>query len=125
MVHEAAEQGRRPKEWGTTERLQDSKPPSVLGMDRIGGNRLIRMHERHSIEKALKLEAERISVRYGNAPVVIVVGGSGEANIPRTMTASSFTRSNGRLRDLLGVLQSAIQIETLKHFKLFVPRRKS
>jgi hypothetical protein len=93
-------------------------------MDGIGGGRPIRMHERHRIEKALKREAERISIQHGNAPVVIVVGGSGEANIPRTMTASSFTRSKGRLRDLLGVLQSAIQIETLKHFNLFAPRRK-
>jgi hypothetical protein len=91
-------------------------------MDGIGNSRPIRMHERHRIEKALKREAKRLSIQYGNAPVVIVVSGSAKANIPRTMTASSFNSSNGRLRDLLGVLQSAIQIETLKHFKLFAPR---
>jgi hypothetical protein len=77
---------------------------------------MIRMHERHAIEKRLKREAEQISARHGNAPVVIIVGGSGEANIPRTMTASSFKHSKGRLRELLGILQAAIQIETLKHF---------
>jgi hypothetical protein len=72
------------------------------------------MHEKTRIEKKLKIVAERISAEYGNAPVVIIVGGSGPA-IPRTMTASSFKK--GRLRDLLGLLQASIQIESWKHLK--------
>jgi hypothetical protein len=74
------------------------------------------MHEKHGIEKALKRESERLSARYGSAPVVIIVGASKGANISRTMTGSRI--KNGRLRDLLGILQTAIQIETLKHFDL-------
>jgi UDP-N-acetylglucosamine:LPS N-acetylglucosamine transferase len=74
------------------------------------------MHERSVIEKALKREAVRLSARYGNAPVVIILGGSKGEKISRTMTASLI--KNGRLRDLVGILQTAIQIETLKHFDL-------
>ena len=55
------------------------------------------MDEKHKIENELKIEAERISAKYQGAPVVIVVGGSEAAKIPRTMTASSIKR--GRLRD--------------------------
>jgi hypothetical protein len=35
------------------------------------------VHEKHLIEKELKKEAKRLSVQYGNAPVVAVVGGAG------------------------------------------------
>lgn len=72
------------------------------------------MHETHEIEIALKAEAERISQQYNGAPVVILVAGSTEAGVPRVMTASNL---KGRLRDLLGILQTAIQIESWKHFK--------
>jgi hypothetical protein len=74
------------------------------------------MHEQHEIEKKLKDEANRISEQMGGAPVVIVVGGDTEANIPRTMTASSIKGKDVRLRDLLGILQTSIQIESWKHF---------
>jgi hypothetical protein len=76
------------------------------------------MHEKHPIEKELKKEAKRLSARYGNAPVVVIVGGSKTANIPRTMTASCIAEQHGRLRDLLGLLQTAIQIESMKHFDM-------
>lgn len=72
------------------------------------------MYESHDIEKELKTEAERLSVKYGGAPVVIIVGGSDDASVPRVMTASSI---KGRLRDLLGVLQASIQVEGWKHFQ--------
>ena len=77
------------------------------------------MHEIHEIEKKLLQDAQRISKRHGGAPVVIIVGGYTEADtdIRRCMTAS--TLQGYRLRDLLGILQTAIQIETLKHFQLF------
>ena len=74
------------------------------------------MHEQHDVEINLKDEANRISEQMGGAPVVIVVGGDSDANIPRTMTASSIKGEDIRLRDLLGILQTSIQIESLKHF---------
>lgn len=75
------------------------------------------MHEQHEIEKKLKVEAARISEELGGAPIVIIVGGSTEVDIPRTMTASSIKGQDIRLRDLLGILQTSIQIESWKHFK--------
>ena len=72
------------------------------------------MYESHDIEKELKAEAIRISEQYNGAPVVIVMGVSDSADIPRVMTASSI---QGRLRDLLGVLQASIQVESWKHFQ--------
>lgn len=71
------------------------------------------MYEQHEIEKALKEDAARISERYDGAPVVIVVGGKAPGP-KRTMTASSMG-PGARMRDLLGVLQAAIQIESAKH----------
>ena len=76
------------------------------------------MHETHPIEFELKEEARRLSAKYHGAPVVIVVAGQG-MEVPRSMTASSFERGkSGRLRDLLGILNAACQIESLKHFGL-------
>lgn len=77
------------------------------------------MHEQDPIEKRLKSEADRISEAMDGAPVVIVVGGDSDANIPRTMTASSIKGKDIRLRDLLGILQTSIQIESWKHFSLW------
>lgn len=74
------------------------------------------MHEHYEIEKALKLEADKLSEKMGGAPVVIVVGGDSDADIPRTMTSSSIKGKDVRLRDLLGILQTSIQIESWKHF---------
>ena len=74
------------------------------------------MHEQHDIEKRLKEEANRISEEMGGAPIVIVAGGDTDANIPRTMTASSIKGKEVRLRDLIGILQTSIQIESWKHF---------
>jgi hypothetical protein len=70
------------------------------------------MHEWHEIEKELRPKAKEISRQYNDAPVLIIVAGTDD--VPRVMTASSF--ENGRLRDLLGILQTAIQWETHKHF---------
>ncbi len=74
------------------------------------------MHEQEIIEKKLKLEATEISKKFGGAPVAVIIGGDTEANIPRTMTASSIKGKDVRLRDLLGILQTSIQIESWKHF---------
>lgn len=75
------------------------------------------MHEQHEIERQLRLEAQRISGAYRGAPVVIIVAGDADAGVPRTMTASTLHSERDRLRDLLGILQTASQIETLKHFR--------
>ena len=75
------------------------------------------MHEVHDIEFKLWDEAELIRDKYNGAQVVIILGGDKSANIERTMISS--TMHNGeRLRDLLGLIESAKQIESLKHFKV-------
>jgi hypothetical protein len=74
------------------------------------------MHETEPLELDLQAEAARISARLGAAPVVIVVGGDKDADVPRTITVSA-SRSPLRLRDLLGILQAAIQTESWKHFR--------
>jgi hypothetical protein len=75
------------------------------------------MSEQNKIEKKLKAEATRISKKLGGAPVVVVVGGSIETDIPRTMTASSSMGQDILPRDLLGILQMSIQIESWKNSK--------
>ena len=75
------------------------------------------MHERHRLEKELRKDAERVSKKYGGAPVIVILAGSAEADVSRTMIASTLHQPGDRLRDLLGILQTAIQIETLKHFQ--------
>jgi uridylate kinase len=82
------------------------------------------MHEFDKTEIKLKQAAIDISRQLNGAPVVIVVGGGGD--VYRTMTASSFKAvQRGRLRDLLGILQASIQIETLKHFGLISKLERS
>ncbi len=78
------------------------------------------MHEKDKIEEELHKRAEDISSDYNGAPVVIIVGGTGEivndkGVLKRNMLGSSM-HSGYRLRDLLGMLQTSIQIESLKHF---------
>jgi hypothetical protein len=78
------------------------------------------MHERHPIEKRLRKEAERISKDYNGAPVIIIIGGTGadvqgKGKLNRNMLGTSLHKDY-RLRDLIGILQTALQIETLKHF---------
>jgi hypothetical protein len=75
------------------------------------------LHEIDDIEFELWDEAERISEKYNGAPVVIILGGDEAAQIRRNMVSSSL-HSGKRLRDLLGLLESAKQIESLKHFKI-------
>lgn len=74
------------------------------------------MHETDPIELELKSEAARLSLRFSGAPVVIVLAGDKSADIPRTITTSA-SSTPLRLRDLLGILQAAIQTESWKHFR--------
>lgn len=75
------------------------------------------MHEEHKVEIALKEDAERLSAKHNDAPIIVIVGGDSGANRPRTMTSSNIKGADVRLRDLIGILQTAIQIERWKHFK--------
>lgn len=74
------------------------------------------MFEPHGIEIELRRRAEQISETYRGAHVIVMVAGSAQANVPRCMIGSTLRQEGYRLRDLLGVLQTAIQIETLRHF---------
>jgi len=73
------------------------------------------MHERCKIENNLRKIAEKLSKEYENAPVIITIGGTDKKCLIRNMTGSSL-HFNYRLRDLIGILQTTIQIETIKHF---------
>ena len=73
-------------------------------------------HMTDPIERELEEVAKEISHRYG-APVVIVMGDTGESNVPRVMTAFA-DQTDIRLRDVLGLLQTAIQYESIRHFAL-------
>ena len=73
-------------------------------------------HMTHQIERELEEVAKEISHRYG-APVVIVMGDTSESNVPRVMTAFA-DQSDIRLRDVLGLLETAIQYEGIRHFAL-------
>jgi hypothetical protein len=75
------------------------------------------MHEIHDIEFELWDEAERLSEKYRGAPVVIIIGGHAPAGVGRCMLSSTLHNAS-RLRDLLGILETAKQIETLKHFQV-------
>ena len=82
-----------------------------------------RMHERTKVEIELCQEAERISAAHNGAPVIVILAGSAEAGVNRTMLGSTL-HAGYRLRDLLGLLETAKQIETLKHFSVgsFAPK---
>ncbi len=73
-------------------------------------------HMTDPIERELEEVAKEISHRYG-APVVIVMGDTSESNVPRVMTAFA-DQSDMRLRDVMGLLQTAIQYEGVRHFAL-------
>ena len=60
--------------------------------------------------------AQEISDRYG-APVVIVMGDNEEGNVPRVMTAFA-AQDELSLRDVLGLLETSIQYESVRHFVL-------
>ena len=69
------------------------------------------------IRAELRRDADAISERYNGAPVAVIVAGSKKANVPQTITVFSELGEGreARMRDQLGILQAAIQIESLKH----------
>ncbi len=85
--------------------------------DRFNSEGANLMHEIHEIEDELREEAEHLSEKYHGAPVVVIVGGYKGLTVPRCMTGTSL-HAGYRLRDLVGMLETAKQIETLKHFRI-------
>jgi len=70
------------------------------------------------IKSELHKEAQKISAKYQGAPVVIVVGGSSQHNVPATVAgwANRVEGRESRFRDVVGLLQSAVQIESFWHY---------
>lgn len=76
----------------------------------------MRQHMTHDRERELEEDAKKISDRYG-APVVIVMGDNDEGNVERVMTAFA-GQDELTLREVLGLLETAIQYESIRHFVL-------
>lgn len=76
----------------------------------------MRQHMTHDRERELEEVAREISDRYG-APVVIVMGDNDEENVPRVMTAFA-SQEELALRDIIGILETSIQYESIRHFVL-------
>ncbi len=68
------------------------------------------------IKEEITEEAKILSDRYQGAPVVIIVAGSKKANVGACITARWIPDSEDRLRDRVGIMQTAIQIESFDHF---------
>lgn len=73
------------------------------------------MRKAAEIEKEVQPYADRISEGQRGAPVVVIVAGSTEADVPRCITVTSSNLKNDRMRDLLGILEAAKQIKSLNH----------
>lgn len=76
----------------------------------------MRQHMTHDRERELEEVAKEVSDRYG-APVVIVMGDNDEGNVPRVMTAFA-GQDELKLRDIVGILQTAVEYESIRHFVL-------
>jgi hypothetical protein len=74
-----------------------------------------RMYE---IKSLLHEKANEISELLNGAPVVIVTGGSTKHDVPATCAgwANMTDERESRFRDVVGLLQSAIQIESFWHY---------
>jgi hypothetical protein len=69
--------------------------------------------------RELNKKAKEISEEFNGAPVVVIIAGSKNSGIPKTITgwANLGEGREGRLRDLLGILEASKQIESLNHSK--------
>jgi len=72
--------------------------------------------------RELNKKAKEISKEFNSAPVIIIVAGSKNAGITKTTTgwANLVEGKEGRLRNLLGILEASKQIESLKHLKKII-----
>ena len=74
------------------------------------------MNIKRDVENKLKKYVDQIAKDYPGAPVIVIVGGSEEAGVSNVTTVSNAEEQGLRLRDIVGVLQTAILIEGWKHF---------
>jgi hypothetical protein len=72
----------------------------------------------YEIKSLLHEKANEISELLNGAPVVIVTGGSTQHDVPATCAgwANLTAGRESRFRDVVGLLQSAIQIESFWHY---------
>ena len=70
------------------------------------------------IKVELTAKAREVSGTLNGAPVVIVVGGSTTHDVPATAAgwANLVEGREGRFRDVVGLLQSAVEIESFIHY---------
>lgn len=70
------------------------------------------------IKSLLHAKANEVSELLNGAPVVIVTGGSTRHDVPATVAgwANMTDERETRFRDIVGLLQSAIQIESFWHY---------
>jgi hypothetical protein len=76
------------------------------------------MHDSIQLEAELDQEARRISEKYEGALVAIVLAGYQNTKLPNCVTGFSHPgegRKN-RLKDLISILLTSIQTETLREF---------
>ena len=71
----------------------------------------------NDLRRKLQQEAERISSENNGSPVVVIVAGSKDAEVEACTTAWANLGEGreGRMRDLLGILEAAKQIEAHRH----------
>jgi hypothetical protein len=73
------------------------------------------MKNQTKIKDEITEDAKNISKRYDGAPVVIIVAGSKKADVGACITGRWIPDSEDRLRDRIGIMQTAIQIESFGH----------
>lgn len=76
-------------------------------------------HITNDNEKLLCETAEKLSEELDGTDIVIIAAGKAGTRFERCTTGSTvFVSKDGRLRDFIGILETAKEIETLKHFHL-------
>jgi hypothetical protein len=81
-------------------------------------------HVTNENEVLLCQAASKLSEELGGTDIVIIAAGKRNTRFNRCTTGSTiFMRSGARLRDLLGILEMAKEVEVLKHFGLLPKSR--
>lgn len=83
-------------------------------------------HITNENEILLYEKAKKLSEELDGTDVVIIAAGKAGTRFNRCTTGSTvFVSGVGRLRDFIGILETAKAIETLKHFNLlYLPQKK-
>lgn len=69
-------------------------------------------------KEKLHQAAAAVSEELGGAPVVVVAGGASDCGLEATLAgwANLVKGREGRFRDVIGILQSAVQLESFFHY---------